>query len=66
MIRGISLYNIGRYKEATECKKNAGNASYAVWGCTSWVLNSFTTRVIKKLINRIDTVDAANEPIIDA
>ena len=45
---------------------NAGNASYAVWGCTSWVLNSFTTRVIKKLINRIDTVDATNEPSIDA
>ena len=43
-----------------------GNASYAVWGCTSWVLNSFTTRVIKKLISRIDTVDATNEPSIDA
>jgi hypothetical protein len=23
---------------------------YAVWGCTSWVLNSFTTCIIKKLI----------------
>jgi len=45
---------------------NVENASYAVWGCTSWVLNSFTTRVIKKLINRIDTVDATNEPSIDA
>jgi hypothetical protein len=39
---------------------DAGNASYAVWGRPSWALNSFTTHVIKKLINRIDTVDAAN------
>jgi len=29
-------------------------------------LNSFTTRITKRLINMIDTVDAANEPSIDA
>jgi hypothetical protein len=31
-----------------------------------YVLKSFTTRAIKKLINRIDTADAASEPDIDA
>jgi hypothetical protein len=32
----------------------------------SAVLNSFTTRITNRLINTIDTADAANEPSIDA
>ena len=35
-------------------------------GATPRVLNSITTRVFKKLINTIDTVEAANEASIDA